>query len=53
LIKIAYANHLGADDRELAKLCALEAQITHIMEKHNEHGCQEVRIPPEVARLKQ
>ncbi len=53
LIKISYAKHLGAHDRKLAELCALEEQITHIMEKHNEHGCQEVRIPPEVARLKQ
>lgn len=52
LIKLAYAGTLRSLERELASLCALETQIIKIMEKHNEHRCQEVHIPPEVGRLK-
>jgi len=52
LIRLAYAGYLSTRGPDLARLSALEAQITDIMERHSEHGCQEVRIPPEVARLK-
>jgi hypothetical protein len=53
LIKLAYASLLRARGRELARLSMLQTQITSIMERHNEHRCHEVRIPPEIARLKQ
>ena len=53
LIRFAYASHLRTRKAELANLSILEAQITIIMEKHNEHRCQEVRVPPEVRRLKE
>lgn len=51
LIKLAYKEVLHIDHKWLEQINVLEKEIQEIMEKHNQHRCQEVRIPPEVARL--
>jgi hypothetical protein len=52
IIRLAYQNELQVRPVEDAKLTALETDINLIMEKHTAHRCQEVRVPPEIARLK-
>ncbi len=51
LIKVAYSGTLQSEPTRMKKLIAFEKKITEIMEKHNQHRCQEVRVPPEVARI--
>lgn len=52
LIRLAYADVLHARRPELERLSMLEVEIIEIMERHNEHRCQEVDTPPEIRRLK-
>jgi len=51
LIRRAYSRLLASKKELLEELDDIEAGIARIMEKHNAHRCQEVRRPPEVARL--
>lgn len=51
IIRLAYAAELQAQRHQDERLAALEQQIREIMERHAAHRCQEVRVPPEIARL--
>ena len=51
ILKKAYSKALSVRLASLEDLNIFEEAIVEIMEKHNTHHCQEVRVPPELARL--
>lgn len=52
VIKKGYSKELSDKGDSLSLLLSYEKGIVDIMEKHNAHHCQEVRVPPEISRLK-
>ncbi len=53
IIRRAYSRALASNAVLLNQLEVIEPAVVQIMEKHNKHRCQEVRVPPEVAHLVQ
>lgn len=51
LIRRCYSHALSSNPELLAELDVIQPKVVEIMEKHNAHHCQEVREPPELARL--
>jgi hypothetical protein len=52
IVRLGYKKALQRNNQTQEMLNDIEKEIIEIMEKHNEHGCQDVRIPPELHRLK-
>jgi hypothetical protein len=53
IVRRGYSRHLEALPVKLKMLSKLVEEIIPIMEEHEQHGCQQVRPPPEVRKLKQ
>jgi len=51
IIRRAYSKLFATKDVFFLSLDTIEPGVDEIMQKHNEHKCQEVRRPPEIARL--
>jgi hypothetical protein len=52
LVRRGYSKQIRSDREAPRLLDEFVAAISGIMMKHDEHGCQEVRPPPEMRRLK-
>jgi hypothetical protein len=52
LVRRAYSTAIQVTPGAPELLGEFVAGISHIMMQHGEHGCQEVRPPPEVRRLR-
>jgi hypothetical protein len=50
ILKRAYSRELGQDQARVLEPSRLERAIVQIMERHNEHKCQNVLVPPEWRR---
>jgi len=50
IVKRAYSQELGRPSVRLEELVRLEGEIIKIIERHNEHRCQNVLVPPEWRR---
>ena len=50
ILKRAYSQELGQEPARLRELSRLESEMVEIMERHNEHKCQNVLVPPEWRR---
>ncbi|HEX7498953.1 MAG TPA: hypothetical protein VF524_01480, partial [Polyangia bacterium] len=50
VVKRAYSQALARRESDSHKLDQLEHDIIQIMERHNEHQCQNVLVPPEWRR---
>jgi hypothetical protein len=52
LVRRGYSSHFEARPLELQVLSDLIGEIKPIVEEHDQHGCLQVRPPPEVRKLK-
>ena len=50
ILKRAYSQELARASAPLQELVQVEGEIVKIMERHNEHKCQNVSVPPEWRR---
>lgn len=50
ILKRAYSDELGREPTRCSELARLESEIVKIMERHNDHKCQNVLVPPEWRR---
>jgi hypothetical protein len=50
IVKHAYSHALMGEPGLSGELARLEQEITEVMERHNEHKCQNVLVPPEWSR---
>jgi hypothetical protein len=50
VLERAYSRELGQEPQRVRELSRLESEIVQIMERHNEHKCQDVLVPPEWRR---
>jgi hypothetical protein len=50
ILRHAYAREFGREPARLRELARLESEIVQIMERHNEHKCQNVLVPHEWRR---
>lgn len=50
ILKRAYSHELGQEPTRFRELSRLESEVAQIMERHNEHKCQNVFVPPEWRR---
>jgi hypothetical protein len=52
IVKHAYSRELSHVPHQMRELTRLENEVVEIMERHNDHGCQNVMEPPEIRRSK-